>query len=110
MQIDIVLGIFSRWVHVIVAAVAIGSVFFARVILPIGVRNLDDANRATVLGACRRAMKMTMHTSILLLILSGTYNAYRNWGVYHDGIPLTHALFGMHILFALVVFTIAIVS
>lgn len=111
MTVDDIYGIVSRWFHVFTAAVVIGAVFFVRVVLPMGLRKLDDPEkRQEVLASCRRGLKMIVHTAILVLVVSGTYNAMRNWKVYHDGIPLTHALFGTHILLALIVFGISLAA
>ena len=39
---DPVLAVVFRWLHVIFAALAVGGVFFMRVVLPAGIRHLDD--------------------------------------------------------------------
>lgn len=55
----------------------------------------------------RRVFKMVVHTCILLLLVSGTYNAYLNWSKYAAmGAGLGHSLFGLHVLLALFVFSI----
>jgi heme A synthase len=54
----------------------------------------------------RRAFKMVIHPSILLLLLSGSYNAWMNWPKYDAMGPIGHSLFGVHLLLALVVFGI----
>jgi heme A synthase len=80
-----------------------------RLVLPVGLAVLDDPQqRQRVFLRCRRVFKMVIHTCILLLLISGSYNAWRNWGAYHEAIPLSHAFFGLHVILALLVFGISI--
>ncbi len=52
---------------------------------------------------------MVAHSSILLLLVSGTYNAVRNWHAYTAlGPGVGHGLFGVHLLLALAVFGISL--
>ena len=106
---DAFLGILFRWLHIIPACLAVGGVFFMRIVLPAGLAVMTDAEqKKAVFLRCRRVFKMVIHSSILLFLISGTYNAIANWPKYHVTIPLSHALFGSHVLLALVVFTIAL--
>jgi uncharacterized membrane protein len=98
-----------RWLHLTTACVAVGGVFFLRIIFPIGLKALDAENARAMLLRTRRVFKMVIHTCILFLIISGTYNACMNWGKYSDmSGGLGHALFGIHLLLALIVFGIAL--
>ena len=106
---DIVVVI-SRWIHVITACIAIGSVFFMRVIVPAGLAHLDDAPRRETFLRLRRLLKPVIHTAILLFLLTGAFNAWRAWPQYNLSPGLTHGLFGMHLLLALVVFTISLIT
>ena len=103
-----ILTILSRWLHVTSAILAVGGAFFLRVILPMGTASLDPENREAVFLRCRRGFKMVVHSSILVLLLTGAYNAYRNWDWYSAKPGLTHGLFGMHGLLALAVFAISL--
>lgn len=101
--------IFFRWLHVVTACVVFGCAFFMRVLLPIGLRSLDaDAREATFLRL-RRAFKVVVHPGILLFLISGIYNAVRNWHTYNQWPGITHGLFGLHLLLALTIFTISII-
>ena len=100
--------IFFRWLHVMTAAVAIGGVVFIRLILPVGLKQLDPESARSVLLKCRRVFKMVIHTAILFLLVSGSYNGWRNWAAYKNAVPLSHAFFGIHVLLGLIVFTIAL--
>jgi uncharacterized membrane protein len=103
-----VVSILFRWMHIATAALAIGGLFFMRIILPAGLSVLDEAKREEVFLRCRRVFKMLIHTCILLLIVSGTYNSIRNFPQYKLDPPLLHGLWGLHILLALVIFGISL--
>lgn len=104
-----VLVVSVRWLHIVAACLAVGGVFFIRFLLPAGLRKVEaDQGKLVFLGA-RRAFKMVIHTCILVLLLTGTYNAVRNWHGYAAAGPgLGHGLFGLHLLLALVVFGISL--
>lgn len=106
MEIHVIL---SRWLHVIAACLALGGLFFMRVILPLGLAQADPASRDAVFLRCRRVFKMLIHTCILLFLLTGAYNSYRAWDDYklHKGIM--HALWGTHVLFGTIAIVIAII-
>jgi uncharacterized membrane protein len=104
-----ILVIFFRWLHVATACIAVGGVFFIRVIFPIGLKSLDSEPARKMLLSTRRAFKMVVHSAILLLLISGTYNAVQNWpGYTRAGPGVGHGLFGVHLLLALIVFGIAL--
>ena len=95
------LGVLFRWLHIFPAAVAIGGVFMMRVVVPIGLMAIDNPEqRQAVFLRCRRAFKMTMHPCILLLLVSGAYNTYTNWGAYQQTVPWSHAFWGPHVILA----------
>jgi uncharacterized membrane protein len=98
-----------RWIHIATACVAVGGVFFIRIVFPIGLRALDADAARTMLLKTRRAFKMVVHPCILLLLISGTFNAWVNWPKYTSmNAGLGHSLFGVHLLLALIVFSIAL--
>lgn len=109
---EAILIIFFRWVHLATACVAVGGVFFIRIVLPIALRSLDGGANAdavrTILLRTRRVFKMVIHTCILLFLISGTYNAVMNWSKYNAMGPTGHSLFGIHVLLALIVFGIVL--
>jgi uncharacterized membrane protein len=109
MDSDAILSILFRWLHIFSAAVAIGGVWFARVILPMGLKNLDPQAQQSVIAGTRRGLKMTIHTAILLLLVSGVYNTLRNWGIYKLNPALMHAFWGTHLILGLTVFTISLI-
>ena len=103
------LGILFRWLHIIPACLTIGGLFFLRFILPVGLSVLPPDQEKAVFLRCRRVFKFVVHPSILLFLISGAFNAMKNWSIYHQAIPMSHALFGLHVLMALVFFAIALI-
>jgi hypothetical protein len=104
----VVLIILSRWLHIIAAVLAFGGTFFMRVILPLGLAQADAASRDAVFLRCRRVFKMVIHTSILLLVLTGTFNSMRNLDDYRLDKPLTHILWGSHMLLGIAAFAVSL--
>src|SRR4051812_5231171 len=85
------LAVLFRWLHVIPACLAIGGVFFMRIVLPVGISGLEPASRQVVYLRCRRVFKMMIHASILFLLVSGVYNLIGNRDAYHRTLPTSHA-------------------
>jgi uncharacterized membrane protein len=102
------LTILFRWMHVFTAAIAVGGAFFIRLIVPTGLAKLDPDVRREVSLKLRRIFKMVVHTSILLLLVSGLYNTIGNWHIYNQIPQTAQPLWGVHILLALIIFSIAI--
>ena len=103
-----ILVIFFRWLHIFSACVAIGGVFFARVVLPLGLKVLEPEARHAAFLKMRRGFKMVIHPCMLCLIVSGVYNSMANWGIYHQIPEQAHPFWGTHVLLALGIFTVAI--
>jgi uncharacterized membrane protein len=105
------LGVLFRWLHIVPAAIVIGGVFVMRVVLPIGLMALDNPEqRHAVFLRCRRVFKMTMHTCILLLLISGLYNTWSNWDAYKVTVPWSHAFGDPHVILGVTVMVLAIVA
>jgi uncharacterized membrane protein len=103
------LVIFLRWVHLVAACLMVGGIFFLRFIFPAASRGVDAGVGDLAVLRVRRGFKMVVHSCILLLLISGTYNAVRYWPAYTAmGAGLGHSLFGLHLLLGLVVFGIAL--
>jgi uncharacterized membrane protein len=90
-----------RYIHIVTACVLFGGAFFFRALLPIAIRGLDPQTQEAVLLRSRRAFKMVVHISFLLLLLTGAYAAVANWSVYTLNPPVMHGLFGLHLLLGL---------
>lgn len=104
-----VLIVLSRWLHVISAVLAIGGLFFMRVILPLGLAQADPASREAVFLRCRRAYKMTVHPCILFLLLTGAFNTWRAWPDYKLNTKLMHGLWGPHLFLGLTAIVISLI-
>lgn len=104
----VIVDVLFRWLHVIAACLVIGGAFFIRVILPIGLGPLEPEQREGVFLRCRRAFKMVVHPCILALLVSGAYNAWKNWPKYKLNPPVMHGLFGVHLLLGLAVIGISL--
>ena len=104
-----VLIVLSRWLHVVAAVLAIGGLFFMRVILPLGLAQADAASRDAVFLRCRRAYKMTVHPCILILLLTGAFNTWRAWPDYLLDTKRMHAFWGPHVLLGLVAIVLSLV-
>ena len=100
------LAVFFRGLHVITACVVIGSAVFMRLVLPAGLRGLDPAAAESVFLRCRRGFKMIVHSGILLFLVIGIYNAIRAWPTYNQWPGVTHGIFGIHVLLALIAWAI----
>lgn len=106
MYLSLPINILARWLHVITACVLIGCSFFAFFLLPLALRDLEPEQRAAASMRVRRAFKMVVHSGILLLLLTGAYNAVRNWSMYDRWPGVTHGIFGIHLLLGLGVMTL----
>jgi uncharacterized membrane protein len=102
--------IFFRWLHVGSACILIGSVFFHDLLLPMGTRGLDAASQELVALRCRRGFKMTVHVTLLLFLISGIFNAIKNWPIYTSNPGLMHGMFGMHVLLGLGAITLLMIA
>lgn len=100
--------IVSRWVHLVAVIVAVGGIFFLRVVLhPAASKTLaPDAHDALRPAVIRRWARV-VHTCIALIILSGLYNAVVQFPQ-HAGQPMYHGIFGLKMVLALVLFFNAI--
>ncbi len=103
-----VLFIVNRWIHIFSVIVAVGGTFFLRVVLhPTAKANIPPEVGSQFSPALIRRWARVVHTCILLIILSGTYNSIIQFPL-HKGQPLYHAIWGVKVLLALGLFFIAI--
>jgi uncharacterized membrane protein len=104
----VIVAIFSRWLHLISACLLIGGVLFFRLVVPRGLKLLEESQRMPVLLAIRRGFKMIAHSAILFLLLSGIYNTVLAWDKYKLDKAVLHALWGTHILLAGLAITLSL--
>src|SRR4051812_16412551 len=105
-----ILVVLFRWLHIVPAAIAIGGLFVMRFVLPVGLALLPPEQAKPVFLKCRRVFKISIHASILFLLVSGVYNSWANWGKYHETIPRSHAFFGTHVLLGVIAIVLALVT
>jgi len=108
MNWEAVVVIVSRWLHIVAACMALGGLFFMRVLVPIGISSLDPETRHATFLRLRRVFKMVIHSAILIFLITGIYNSTLNWQAYSRNREVMHALWGAHVIMALVVFSIAL--
>lgn len=96
------LDIASRFLHILFAAWAVGSLIYARYVLSPAVQAMAAEERARLLGRLSERLRPLALTSIALLLITGLYNFYR---IYQAGVaPGYHMAFGIKFLLALHVF------
>jgi uncharacterized membrane protein len=100
-MIDII-ALLSRWAHVFAAAVVVGGFAYARFVFYPAMSTLSDEAQAKLREAIAANLRPWALTSIVLLVLSGSYNFYR---VVSSGVDTAyHMAFGLKFLLALHVF------
>jgi uncharacterized membrane protein len=106
MDSQLLIDVISRIVHVSTAIVLIGgSVFMVYVLLPMA-DQLDSAQHEKLRGLINGRWKRFVHAGILLFLVTGFYNFFRQLPN-HKGDSLYHALLGTKILLAMGIFFIA---
>jgi uncharacterized membrane protein len=105
-DIQLVIDVVSRIVHVSTAITLVGGTVFMLFVLIPAAKQLTDEQHDKLRSAIRGTWKRFVHSGILLFLLSGFYNYFRAMPS-HKGDGLYHALIGTKIILALVVFFIA---
>ena len=54
-----------------------------------------------MMRCCQRKVKMTVHVTLLFFLISGIFNAIKNWPIYKQNPGVMHGIFGMHVLLGL---------
>lgn len=99
-----------RWMHLLSAVAAGGGILFYWIVLaPAARKALSPEQFAALREPMMRRLKMIVHPSIVLFLVSGFYNYLVVLRPLHDGQAIYHALFGVKFLLAIVVFALAIV-
>ncbi len=102
----LLIDVISRVVHVGTAITLVGGSLFTLWVLMPSAKELDDGPHNHLATAIGSRWKRIVHPGILLFLISGFYNYYRAIE-HHSGDSLYHALVGIKILLALVVFFLA---
>lgn len=107
---EMLLPLIMRWMHILSAVFAVGSLALLRAaVLPaLTASGLPPETIASLrTGICRR-WQMAFHLMIVLFLVSGFYNYLMVTRHLHEDQPLYHALFGVKFLLAFVVFFLGI--
>lgn len=101
------LDVVSRWIHVGTAIVVLGGSCFLRVVLMPAAAALPEAEHEGLRQRLMATWRRVVTLGIALFLLSGFYNYLAVAIPRHRGDGLYHALMGIKILLALVVFFLA---
>ena len=105
-SIDI-LNVASRWVHVATAIVVLGGAVFMRFVLFPAAKRLPQAEHEQLRDGVMRRWRIYVMAGITLFLLSGFYNYLAVAVPKHRGDNAYHALMGIKIIVAFVVFFLA---
>jgi uncharacterized membrane protein len=106
---ELILPLLMRWTHILAAIAALGGTLFLRLILiPAAAKALGDEERKRLREAVLGRWRVAVHVAIALLLISGFYNYLGVTRFDHEGQGAYHALMGVKMLLALVVFALAI--
>ena len=101
-----ILTALMRWVHISSAVTLIGGILYARFIMLPAAAGLSPEARTALDEHAAARFRPVMYAAMAGLVIAGTYRLLSNPG--HS--PLYHALFGIKILLALHVFSVAILT
>lgn len=106
MDIQLLIDVISRIVHVSTAIALVGgSVFMVFVLLP-AAKQLSEEQHARLRGLVNNTWKRFIHVGILLFLVTGFYNYFQQMP-FHKKDGLYHGLVGTKIILAFVIFFIA---
>ncbi len=99
------LSLISRWLHILFAIALVGGTIFIRFAL-VPASESDASGDASAESTVYRRWSRIVMVAIGWLLISGIYNAAIK-AVQYDLAPIYHALLGIKILLAIVVFALA---
>jgi uncharacterized membrane protein len=102
-----ILNVASRWVHVATAIVVVGGTVFMRFVLTPAAEQLPQAEHDRLRGLVMGRWRKFVMAGIALFLLSGFYNYLAVAVPKHHGDKVYHALLGVKIITAFVVFFLA---
>ena len=97
----------SRWIHIMTAIVVVGGTCFVRFVLLPAAEKLSAAEHDQLRGFIMRTWRKFVHGGIVLFLASGLYNYLAVAVPSHRGDRVYHALMGVKITLAFVVFFLA---
>lgn len=110
MSSELVLPLIMRWTHVICAIIVVGGLFYTRFVVAPALRStLSDEDRARLHETLMNKWKPLLAMCMLLFLASGFYSYLFVTRFDHVEQPLYHALFGIKLLLAMLLFALAFV-
>lgn len=101
-QGGLVVDIFSRWLHILVAVVAVGGLIYARLIVTPSLKILSTHEREKVQTQLSARFRPIVIAVIAISTATGSYNLL---GILQEGVANTyHMAFGIKFLLALHIF------
>ncbi len=94
-----------RWVHILAAVIAVGGVFFMRVVLMPAARSLPDEAPDTFRQKLLARWRPVIHSCMGLLLLSGLVRIFTVVPLHKSQIAY-HAALGIKVMLALIMFVI----
>jgi uncharacterized membrane protein len=94
----------SRWLHITAAVAAGGGAIFMKIALHPATETLPDDARARLREAVRARWAKVVHTSILILLVTGLFNFIVITKQFDLPRPYYHAVFGLKFLLAMGIF------
>ncbi|MFN0199435.1 MAG: hypothetical protein ACKVT0_22010 [Planctomycetaceae bacterium] len=107
MDIDLMGPVIARWLHMLAAVTLVGGTIFMRFVLLPSATVLSEGEHNAFREQLLKRWKKIVHTGIMMLLVSGFFNYLVVLRPAHSGDALYHALMGVKIILALIVFVIA---
>lgn len=105
-DLEFLLALVSRWLHILAAITAVGGTIFARAVVFPTLAPLPDEERARLHAALRERWATIVKAAIGFLLVSGFYNFITTVTQYQVP-PWYHMVFGVKFLLAMAIFAIA---
>lgn len=101
-----ILAIVMRYLHIVSAVVAVGSLCFIPFVLKPALRLVEDNLRQTIETVITNRFHTLLWICIVGLTVSGAYNWWLNAPLYRAVGPLGNSLLGTKVLLALIMFAV----
>lgn len=103
----LIVDLLARWAHIGAAIVLLGGSVFTRYVLMSAAAELPQDQHDALRARIRATWSRIVSIGILLLLLSGFYNFFKNSIPAHKGDGLYHGLMGTKIILGFVAFFLA---
>lgn len=111
MELQFLISLVARWLHILSASLAIGVPIYARfVLMPAMMSQLDDTQRAAFRETLHARWRIFVHVMIVIFLATGfwTYLGAQRWrDLEASAKPRYHMLFGTKFLIAMGMFFIS---